>query len=140
MFRCLLRTPIAIHRTRSPFSTVREEAVAASVPELVVQHRPDELASSRKSRGLRNGRFTLISYCRSIIFSAGKIPGVIYGFDKQDRKTSILFTISKKLLMDQLRAQGKSFENTVYTLRLEGEEKSYQVIPRQTQFNPCKLF
>jgi ribosomal protein L25 (general stress protein Ctc) len=73
-------------------------------------------------------------------FIANSIPGVIYGVDDDRNVLKHMVTVDKKLLAKELRERGRSFENTLYEIVLETEtgNTSYVVVPRQTQFCPCK--
>lgn len=73
------------------------------------------------------------------------LPGVVYGVDSDRNILKILVKIDKEAVKTELRTNGKSFENTIYELSVEGENKSapplkFNVVPRNTQFCACKLF
>ena len=73
-------------------------------------------------------------YC--IVWIEHKIPGVIYGVDKDKKPVKVLLTLDQKSLEIELRKHGASFENTLYDIRME-DGSTYTVVPRQVQFNPC---
>lgn len=75
------------------------------------------------------------------------MPSVLYGVDDDKNILKVLCAIETKTVTDELRKNGKAFENTIYNLTIEGEgleSMSFEVIARSTQFcarkPKCLLF
>lgn len=73
------------------------------------------------------------------ICSEGLIPGVLYGTDDDGNVLKTMITVDKKQLGVELIKKGKSFENTVYELKIQGGTNTDRLLvtPRQAQFNAC---
>jgi ribosomal protein L25 (general stress protein Ctc) len=65
----------------------------------------------------------------------GKIPGVLYGVDKDRNVVKVLIYTELKEIEREVRIRGAALENTIYDLVVEGNV--HKVIPRQIHFNPC---
>lgn len=70
------------------------------------------------------------------------MPSVLYGVDDDKNVLKVLCSIETLQVTNELRLNGKAFENTLYNLTIEGEgleSMSFEVIPRGTQFCARKL-
>ena len=85
---------------------------------------PREEDGSRRSRKMRH---------------EGYIPGVVYGQGTSGEDHRVLVKVNLRELQREMRRVGKSLENTVYELQVEGGATE-TVTPRQVTFNPRKLY
>eukprot|EP00639_Heterosigma_akashiwo_P001383 CAMPEP_0194580102 /NCGR_PEP_ID=MMETSP0292-20121207/13981_1 /TAXON_ID=39354 /ORGANISM="Heterosigma akashiwo, Strain CCMP2393" /LENGTH=266 /DNA_ID=CAMNT_0039433343 /DNA_START=46 /DNA_END=846 /DNA_ORIENTATION=+ len=69
----------------------------------------------------------------------GILPTVIYGKASEDActQTRILANVSTRLIEQQLRRFGNSFEATLYDLEIDGAV--HKVVPRQLALDPVKM-
>ena len=96
----------------------RRSMCTAVAPKLTVL--PREEQGSRYSRKMRKEGF---------------IPGVVYGQGQDGEKSRVMVRVNKIEFLRELRRIGKSIENTVYELSVEGGATEL-VTPRQVTFNP----
>lgn len=66
------------------------------------------------------------------------LPGVVYGIDDDKNVLKVMVSVDKTSVQNELRTNGKSFENTIYELSVKGEDTAdplkFVVVPRDTQF------
>jgi large subunit ribosomal protein L25 len=62
------------------------------------------------------------------------VPGVVYGRNASGAEETIPVFVNAKDVTDNIRSLGRSLENTLFTLNVDGE--SITVLPRQLQAHP----
>lgn len=100
---------------------VHQNSTGSSIPRLKVTLRTFEQQGSRKSRKMRE---------------AGFVPGVIYGLDNSWKEMKKTIWLPRKEIEAEMRKRGRSLENTLYEIEVEGENTIYCATPRQLQVNP----
>ena len=110
-------------------------------PVIQVLLRNPEFFGSRYSRRFRESNSASVLFLSHIYisFSVGRIPGVIYGKDKDNKVLKILVTTDLQDVLHEISERQVKFETTTYEVVLKNDKGNevgrYICVPRDTTFS-----